>query len=170
MGSTPARRSKGKLRRWKVEILCARSLKKPLSDAQTKKIILASLGAKSEYKIPRSVTEVSVVFTDNRNIRKLNRTYRGKDEATDVLSFSSLEGSSVFEFERSLGSVVISLQTARKQAKMNQVTIISEIAWLLVHGTLHLLGYDHENVPVKVAQKMRNLEARILRNLQIRPN
>lgn len=90
--------------------------------------------------------EASVLVTDDATVRELNRRYAGEDSATDVLSFSLREGE---EFtwpdgvER-LGEVIISLPTAERQAQEGGVALEHEVAHLLVHGLLHLLGYDHK--------------------------
>ncbi len=91
--------------------------------------------------------EVSVTFCDNEQIRELNRTYRDKDRATDVLSFPQYEP---FEAARetdepvTLGDIVISLERAAEQAKEVGHPFLDEVAFLCIHSTLHLLGYDHE--------------------------
>lgn len=92
-------------------------------------------------------TEVSVSFVDNERIRELNREYRGKDSATDVLSFPMYEDFSEVNDEHGsvpLGDIVISLEQAKKQGYALCHSIYHEVAFLCVHSTLHLLGYDHE--------------------------
>lgn len=92
-------------------------------------------------------TELSVVLADDAGVRELNRVYRGKDAATDVLSFAQGEGEAFAiadEADRHLGDVVISIDTARRQAAEQGHAVADEVAHLLVHGVLHLLGYDHE--------------------------
>lgn len=92
--------------------------------------------------------ELSVVITGDAAIRELNRTYRDTDAATDVLSFSQAEGEAfaVPDGETPhLGDVIISLETARQQAEEHGLALQDEMAHLLVHGILHLLGYDHED-------------------------
>jgi len=86
---------------------------------------------------------VSVVWTDDNEIRGLNRQYRQKDEATDVLSFSYLEKDEPLA-EGELGELVISLDTLKKQAASHNHDERTEAEILFVHGLLHLLGYDHE--------------------------
>lgn len=81
--------------------------------------------------------QVSLTFVDDKIIRGLNRKYRKIDRATDVLSFEMGE-------EGMLGDVVISLDTARRNAKRFKVSLDDEIKRLVAHGALHLLGYDHE--------------------------
>jgi probable rRNA maturation factor len=91
--------------------------------------------------------EVSVTLTDNAHIHELNRTYRGIDRPTDVLSFALNESQ---EPEISggpavnvLGDLVISVERAREQATDYGHSVRREVAFLTVHGMLHLLGYDH---------------------------
>ena len=89
--------------------------------------------------------ELSILLADDRKIRALNKQYRGQDRATDVLSFSQNE-----EKEESkpnshlLGDVVISTVTAKRQTTEHGLTLQEEIVLLLIHGILHLLGFDHE--------------------------
>ena len=92
--------------------------------------------------------EISVTLCDNAYIRKLNKKYRNKDAHTDVLSFPIYEDGS-FEVAECisgamLGDIVISLERAAEQAKELGNSFIREVAFLTVHSTLHLLGYDHE--------------------------
>jgi len=89
--------------------------------------------------------ELGVVVTDDETIRELNREYAGDDTPTDVLAFSLREGE---EFASPdgvlrLGEVIISYPTARRQAADAGIPVEREIEHLLVHGVLHLLGYDH---------------------------
>lgn len=94
--------------------------------------------------------EVSVTFTDNEHIREINREFRGKDSATDVLSFPILseeDGDGDFDFDNGcavIGDIVISVERALEQALTFGHSPEREIAFLSVHSTLHLLGYDHE--------------------------
>lgn len=91
--------------------------------------------------------EVSVTFTDNEKIRELNKSYRSKDSATDVLSFPMYDDFSdpMLNYgDVMLGDIVISIERAKKQAFDFFHSIYHELAFLAVHSTLHLLGYDHE--------------------------
>lgn len=106
------------------------------------------------------MNEISILFTTDKKIHKLNKAYRNKDKPTDVLSFSQIEGIKNF-FSFSLGDLVISLDTAKKQAKEYKNTFNQEILRLLIHGMLHLIGYDHENVTANEAAKMRRLEKKL---------
>lgn len=89
-------------------------------------------------------TEVSILLTGDESITMLNGEYRDLQEPTDVLSFSQHEGEDEFAAEENLlGDIVISVETAKRQADERGADIDSEIDVLLVHGLLHLLGYDH---------------------------
>lgn len=90
-----------------------------------------------------SHAELSLVLTDDATIQGLNRDYRGVDAPTDVLSFAQREGDGADPDDTMLGDVVISLDTAATQAKARKHPLASEVRVLLVHGFLHLLGFDH---------------------------
>lgn len=92
-------------------------------------------------------TEVSILFTDDKFIRLLNNKYRGIDNPTDVLSFSLQEGVDkppVVESEKLLGDIIVSVETAQRQADTLNHSIEKELTVLLIHGLLHLTGHDHE--------------------------
>ena len=100
--------------------------------------------------------EVSVTLTDNAGIRKLNAEYRNNDKETDVLSFPLFDGEytedDLVDGYLPLGDIVISLEKAREQAESIGHNINVEVAFLCVHSTLHLLGYDHETSPEDEAE------------------
>ena len=104
--------------------------------------------------------ELSISLVGDRAIRRLNRTWRKKDKPTDVLSFPAGELPKGTPGPRPLGDVVISLDTAKRQAKEYQRTFDQEMARYLAHGVLHLLGHDHETV--RDARKMAALEEKLL--------
>ena len=87
--------------------------------------------------------EVSCVLCDDLFIRNLNRDYRGKDKATDVLSFAMNEGEVVSGDRHLLGDIIISVETAIRQGRDLGHSPLEEVTSLAVHGLLHLLGYDH---------------------------
>lgn len=87
--------------------------------------------------------ELSVLLTDDRRIHRLNRDYRSKDRPTDVLAFAMDEGDGRGADEL-LGDVVISLETAARQAAERGREPLDEVTHLLAHGLLHLVGYDHQ--------------------------
>jgi probable rRNA maturation factor len=88
--------------------------------------------------------ELSVVLCDDAFIQPLNRVWRSRDRPTDVLSFAQREGEQADPEDPVLGDVVISVQTASRQAEERGHDLDHELRVLLVHGILHLLGYDHE--------------------------
>ena len=104
--------------------------------------------------------EVSCVLCDDAFIRELNREYRGKDKATDVLSFAMNEGESLPGDSYLLGDIVISVETALRQGKDLDHTPLEEVTSLAAHGLLHLLGYDHikKNDERIMQSKSRELE------------
>jgi probable rRNA maturation factor len=88
--------------------------------------------------------ELSILLCDDAMIRQLNRRYRKKNKATDVLAFAMQEGPGPSPNPMILGDVVISLPTATRQAAERDRPIIGEVTFLLAHGLLHLLGFDHQ--------------------------
>lgn len=103
--------------------------------------------------------ELSVLLTDDTLIHQLNRDYRGKDRPTDVLSFSQREGEDMPSPVDVLGDVVISVETAGRQAAERGRTLDDEVRLLLVHGILHLLGYDHEEDEAEAEEMERETRA-----------
>lgn len=108
--------------------------------------------AKSLLRIlARERAELSIVLTTDAAIRRLNREFRGKDAPTDVLSFPQLDDAARSREHEAdgappviLGDVVISIATALRQARAMRITPMIRLRTLLIHGILHLLGYDHE--------------------------
>ena len=109
-------------------------------------------------------SELSLSLVDDDQMADLNRRYRGIDRPTDVLSFSLLEGPAAEHRGRLLGDVVIGIETARRQARAAHRGLDNEVARLLIHGVLHLLGHSHAE-PAE-AKAMRGEERRIWRSLQ----
>ncbi len=106
--------------------------------------------------------EVGVLVTGDETVRRLNREYAGEDASTDVLAFSMQEGEEFVSPDNvlRLGEVIISYPTALRQAKEAGRPVDEEIAHLLVHGALHLLGYDHAEPADE--QRMRAREQELL--------
>ena len=104
--------------------------------------------------------DLTLVLADSRMLRRLNRRFRGIDRPTDVIAFALMEGSPSPVPCRSLGDVYISEPRARRQARQYRVTPTEELARLIIHGTLHLLGYDH--IRPSQAKRMRRREERHL--------
>lgn len=118
------------------------------TDYYLKTIIRKAVLATLEHEKFKYDAEVSVTLCDNGYIRNLNKQYRGKDKHTDVLSFPIYDNG---EFDMAecisgalLGDIVISVERAKEQAAELGHSFIREVAFLTVHSTLHLLGYDHE--------------------------
>ena len=109
--------------------------------------------------------EISVTFVDNNRIHELNKEYRNKDSATDVLSFPLGENGEYDIDEdngcKLLGDIVISMERAMEQAELYGHSLQREVAYLTVHSMLHLLGYDHEAGGLE-AVRMREKEEAVL--------
>ena len=91
--------------------------------------------------------ELSLLLTDDAEIQTLNKTYRDLDKATDVLSFPQDEDAVNESGDTLLGDVVISVETAARQAEEHHLSFNEELILLATHGILHLLGYDHGRSP-----------------------
>lgn len=103
-------------------------------------------------------SELSIALVDDTEIRRLNGEWRGKKRSTDVLSFSLLEGEGTRHRGKLLGDVVISVETAARQAAARHRGLDEEIGRLVVHGLLHILGHDHEDAAdakIMVAEQRR---------------
>ena len=108
-----------------------------------------------------SNSEISILFTSDEHIKNLNKTYRKKNRPTDVLAFSQNEGDSPGINTNILGDVVVSTDTAKRQADERSHSVEKEIFILLIHGILHLLGFDHEKEK-KDLKKMQSKEKELL--------
>jgi probable rRNA maturation factor len=122
-----------------------------------------AFAAKAIRVLPTEAPGVTIAFVSDRAMKELNRLWRHKRGTTDVLSFPSDQN----EFEKvegsSLGDVVVSLEQAARQAKENDLSLDGEIAQLILHGLIHLCGYDHSNDNGEMDQ----LEMRLRRKLGI---
>ena len=116
----------------------------------------SSFATRALNAIGKSESSATIAFVSDKRIRELNRQFRGIDKATDVLSFPAEE-------ESHLGDVAVSVETAATQAKENGLTLEQEIAQLILHGLLHLSGFDHETDN----GEMNRLELRLRRKLKI---
>ena len=105
--------------------------------------------------------ELSILLTDDREIAGLNRRYRGKDGPTNVLAFPMTEAPPVGPDSGMLGDIVISLDTARREADACEEPLPETVSRLLIHGLLHLLGYDHERSEEE-ADRMQEAQERLL--------
>ena len=120
--------------------------------------ILSALG------LPTS--ELSVVIVGDRSIRILNREYLGRDKATNVISFSMQEGEFGQVSPDLLGDVAVSADTCAREAVEGDITFNSRLVFLLLHGILHLAGYDHERSGDAEARKMEKKEREIFALLE----
>lgn len=95
----------------------------------------------SEIKLPDGI--INAAFIDDAQSREMNREYSGNDYATDVLSFSYIEDGGE-AIEGVIGEIAVSLETAARQAEAAKTTLAEEVALLVLHGVLHIAGYDHQ--------------------------
>lgn len=102
--------------------------------------------------------ELTLVFLDKKPAQKINKEFRGKDYATDVLSFDSMSPDS-------LGELVLCPEVLKRQAKEHKLTYKMELGYMLLHGVLHLLGYDHETSE-EDAREMFSLQDAIFEKLR----
>jgi probable rRNA maturation factor len=116
------------------------------------------LGLRIVEAIGKPDATATVAFVSDTRIRQLNRQFRGVDKATDVLSFPEDNDS-----QDNLGDIAISVDTAQRQAKEAGLTFDNEVAQLMLHGFLHLAGYDHETDN----GEMNRLELKLRRRLKI---
>jgi probable rRNA maturation factor len=151
-----------------INISVEQKLKVSLEESWLQRIAARTLEAEGIL----SPAEMGLVITDSKAIQKLNRTYRGEDKPTDVLAFHMIPGTSQESELRfigppdgihHLGEVVISYPQAVQQAQEQGHGVAQELALLIVHGILHLLGYDHE-LPEE-EQQMKARENEILEML-----
>ena len=120
-------------------------------------------GAQALLAIRKSRVDATIVVVSDRSIRTLNRRFRGSDKATDVLSFPTKAEAFEAAGHRHLGDVVISVERATAQAKQNGLSFSGEVKQLILHGLLHLSGYDHETDN----GEMNRLELKLRRKLGI---
>lgn len=111
-----------------------------------------------------SESELSILLVDDDEMQRFNREYLCRDRPTNVLAFAMKEGKEPYLNPVLLGDVVVSTETAQREALQRDATLEEEMALLLVHGVLHLLGYDHEDDP-SAAAKMQAKEEEVLTHL-----
>ncbi|QPC88585.1 rRNA maturation RNase YbeY [Mesorhizobium sp. NBSH29] len=119
----------------------------------------------AELGLTGSATELSLVFTDDSHIQALNGEWRGKDKATNVLSFPAFQLRKGGALPPMLGDVILAFETVFREATLEHKAFDHHLSHLLVHGVLHLLGYDHETEDE--AEEMEGLERAILARLAI---
>ena len=121
------------------------------------KLVVRKLKSLKAISVDAAKKELVVVFMDTSSARKLNQQYRSKNYATDVLSFSS-------DDPESLGELVLCPQVLLRQAKEHGLNFRQETAYMVLHGMLHLLGYEHE-AGGRAAKKMYALQDRVFQSI-----
>ena len=112
--------------------------------------------------LPSADCEISFLWNNNSEIKHLNKNFRRKSKATDVLSFSQIEGKiKSLPDSALLGDIVISVEKAKTQAKQFKVSLQAELLRISIHGILHLFGYDHERVSKQKALRMQKMEEKL---------
>jgi probable rRNA maturation factor len=129
------------------------------------KAVLQSAIGQASSAVALSRAEVSIVLADDAAVRGLNRTWRHRDEPTNVLSFPAHPGTDNRAGPRFLGDIVLAYQTLAREASARHKTFAQHLAHLAVHGFLHLVGYDHETDAEATA--MESLETMILARLDV---
>ncbi|BAZ90257.1 hypothetical protein NIES932_17540 [Raphidiopsis curvata NIES-932] len=126
-------------------------------------------------KLPRALSyEIGLQLTNDAQIQELNAQYRQKDQPTDVLAFAALENNFPYTEEMLasqplyLGDIVISVDTAIRQAQEREHNLTTELAWLSAHGLLHLLGWDHPDEQSLI--RMLNKQSMLLKSVGIVSN
>jgi probable rRNA maturation factor len=127
----------------------------PIDKNRIKRLVAGVLKAEKKGKD----TELSIVFADNKRIKEINRTFLGHNYATDVLSFPYHEPS---RKNNITGEIIVSVEMAAKLAQKRGYSIEGEVALYLIHGLLHLLGYDDKHK--RDAKKMHQREGELLSN------
>jgi probable rRNA maturation factor len=132
------------------------------------RVAAITLGAAASLvDLPADRLEVSLLLTDDAQVRELNRDYRGQDKPTNVLSFAALDEDSPIPPDGPilLGDVIIARETCAREAADEDKKLSFHLSHLVVHGVLHLLGYDH--IEDDEAEEMESLERSILAGLGI---
>ncbi len=121
------------------------------------KALAKELKKRKVISVEKAKRELTMVFLDKKPAQKINKEFRGKDYATDVLSFDSMDPSS-------FGELVLCPEVLKRQAKEHGLTFQKELGYMLLHGVLHLLGYDHETGD-KDAKEMFELQDAVFEKL-----
>ena len=140
------------------------------ADYYLKLVLRRAISATLDYERFPMAARVSVTLCDNAHIKRLNKSYRGIDRHTDVLSFPLYEDGDFSDArllgEAELGDIVISVERAKEQAEEIGHSFLREAAFLAVHSTLHLLGYDHERSEKDDEEQCRR-QREIIKNVEI---
>ncbi len=115
-------------------------------------------------------SEISLLLVDDDQIREINKNYLKRDRPTNVISFAMTEGTFGDVHPDILGDIIISIETAARDALTGHLDFMDEVEFLLIHGLLHLLGFDHEKIGSREAEKMKTRERELfflLRNYHL---
>ena len=155
--------------RWAEVVPGARGLARRAARAALAAGIEAGAGAEpgAGAAVAGGGVEVSILLADDALLRRLNHRYRGRDRVTNVLSFPAWDGvpPAVGADTRALGDVVIACETVTREAAAQAMSSADHLCHLVIHGVLHLLGFDHEEAPA--ADRMEALEVAVLAGLGI---
>jgi probable rRNA maturation factor len=135
----------------------------PDAERGARRAVCAALDAEPERLPRKSSVAVSVVLGDDALVRALNAAHRGKDKPTNVLSFPMARHFAFPTSETPLGDIVLAFETVTQEAEAGALSLADHATHLLIHGALHLLGFDHEKS--EAARRMEAAEARILKRL-----
>ncbi|SRR5579859_168471 len=142
--------------------------KVPDAEALCSRVAAVALGAAASLvDLPAERLEVSLLLTDDAQVQALNRDYRQQDKPTNVLSFAALDEDSPIPSDGPilLGDVIVARETTEREAAEEDKRLVHHLAHLVVHGVLHLLGYDH--MEDDEAEEMESLERSILAGLGV---
>ncbi|MCX7636100.1 MAG: rRNA maturation RNase YbeY [Syntrophales bacterium] len=114
----------------------------------------------------RDGQELSIVLTDDEGIREINHLYLGRDYPTNVIAFAQNEGDVPNPHPEILGDVVVSVERAQNDAREAASSVDDELIFLIIHGLLHLLGFDHEGGNAEETARMEEKEAELFRSLK----
>ncbi len=135
-------------------------------------VALACLQAKKPAALKERAFDINIILTTDANIKKLNKNYKGKDKPTNVLSFPQIKMEGLKKSDLKmypqemiipLGDIIIAHQITKKEAKAEQKEFEAHVMHLVIHGVLHLLGYDHKTK--KAAELMEKLEVKLMKAL-----
>jgi probable rRNA maturation factor len=113
-----------------------------------------------------SDSEISLLLVDDDQIRDINKNHLNRDRSTNVISFAMTEGAYGHIHPEMLGDIILSVETAARDALTGHLDFMDELEFLLIHGLLHLLGYNHENTGDDEAEKMQNRERELFFRLR----
>ena len=108
--------------------------------------------------LDRPDAEISLVLTDDEQIREINRAYLNRDRPTNVISFAMQDGEYGTVHPQMLGDIIVSVETASRDAAAGAMSFADELEFLVIHGLLHLLGYEHENATAQEKKRMQDRE------------